>query len=57
MTLKHPSYHEREDKIKKPKRPERKERNLRNALRSNDIEHLLEFTDDDFDYEEDKTWK
>lgn len=56
MTIKHPSFHEREDRTKKPKRPERKERNLRNALRSNDLDHLLEYTDDDFD-EEDYKWK
>lgn len=48
MTIKRASFHEREDRVKKQKRPERKERNLRNALRSNDIDHLLEYTDDEF---------
>lgn len=53
MTVKHGNLHEREDTIKKPKRPERKERNLKNALRSNDLDHLLEYTEDEFDDEED----
>ena len=56
MTIKRASFHEREDRVKKPKRPERKDRNLRNALRSNDLEHLLEYTEDEFDTEEDE-WK
>lgn len=57
MTIKRASSHEREDNIKKPKRPERKERNLKNALRSNDLDHLLEYTEDEFDDEEDYRWK
>jgi|688.fasta_scaffold45151_7 hypothetical protein len=57
MTIKRASFHEREDNIKKPKRPERKERNLKNALRSNDLDHLLEYTEDEFDDEEDYRWK
>jgi hypothetical protein len=57
MTIKRASFHEREDNIKKPNRPERKERNLKNALRSNDLDHLLEYTEDDFDDEEDYRWK
>ena len=48
MTIKRASFHEREDRVKKQKRPERKERNLRNALRSNDIDHLMEYTDNEF---------
>ena len=51
MTIRHASFHEREDNIKKPKRPERKERNLKNALRSNDLDHLPEYTEIEFDYE------
>ena len=57
MTIKRASFHEREVNIKKPKRPERKERNLKNALRSNDLDHLLEYTEDEFDDEEDYRWK
>jgi hypothetical protein len=49
MTIKRASFHEREDNIK--------ERNLKNALRSNDLDHLLEYTEDDFDDEEDYRWK
>lgn len=50
MTIKHPSFHEREDKVKKPKRAKHKDdRNLRNALRSGDVDALLELTDDSFD--------
>ena len=56
MTIKHGSSYEREDRVKKPKRPEQKDRNLRNALRSNDIDHLLEYTEDEFDTE-DEEWK
>jgi len=58
MTIKRASYHEREDKNKKPKRPERENRNLRNALRSNDLDHILEYTEDEFPEEETEfTWK
>lgn len=49
MTIKHASFHEREDNVRKPKRPKhRDDRNLRNALRSNDVDALLELTDDSF---------
>jgi len=57
MTIKNESFHEREDNLKKPKRPRNPDnRNLRNALRSNDIVALLEYTDDEVD-EESYSWK
>lgn len=50
MTIKHASFHEREDKTRKPKRQKHKDdRNLRNALRSGDVDALLDMTDDSFD--------